>query len=707
MTAVFRNSDPTSILQGVNVGPADLVAVAAALHAVYGWSGGLNTLKTMLPFIKKHCEPTDLLKEFSPDAEFSEVHAAIFTSHGQEHIRYTDPGRPFGQDPYTEYIGLTIGALAHELGGDAATSLFMEYILPSMFRKVGEMREQIHAQLVDHQQQIVNEFATRGCSEACDKALSQAGIPVGEIDRVDEVGGSEDLSLVAGLLKWIAKRCKGTYFTRSSRVIRIAAYLKAVGYHLTVLGFWKENEAAPRRDRDRCLILVLSGHSDTDAEAEDPEGVPFEIIHHYRLETVGSMITSAFNDNGTLSPHTYQGWFNQIHAQLKRNLTFTWVANRTGTQNSVSPQAMWKSRADTPDPTSVLLATIRFRKSADLLAPYYLGIADRDLKQIQETELDSDFCAELPESVYNHRALTACIVVSVISRLAGDDFAKSRHACKMFLGDPVWLAHMAGLVDELLSRPGRLELWKAVGMVAVIHAAASFETIDPQSDIDYSRLIGWRYSRYSVLPRLLTVWRPEETALGIYCFDTFWANAVVGRDGSVLDAEPQRMTMDDAVAKAYVSDPGAIVPYNTFVGPASISFAEDEIYLNIERISRLSGPALGFCGRVDGRSVGFVSITQVLRVLAHSLEIHKYCPGHTQSATAYNVKTREWCLHRLNKPGSPGVVSLVSAKDDLLWTLFLAGHSGFELEGRICFGCFDCASAGLGKMSYVVGYKVE
>jgi len=286
-----------------------------------------------------------------------------------------------------------------------------------------------------------------------------------------------------------------------------------------------------------------------------------------------------------------------------------------------------------------------------------------DLKRGESTE----WGATVPESVVDYRTVTASIVIAIVARLVGDDFVKTRHACWMSLNDPSWLERVAGLVDEILSSGGFIELWKVVGTVVNVHAAADHVNIDPQNALDYSRLIGWRYGSYGVLPKLLVEWKLDEESLGLLCVDQIWAKAVVRADGSIQTAETPFITTEfDEAASTGRFGSGTVVGSDAYIGPPSIGFAQDDLYLNIERHARSESPDMGLCGRVNGDSVGFVSVTEALSVLAHSLAAQKQCPGHSQKLEAYNVRTRAWCRPHLRKPAAKGSVTLISVKDHSL-----------------------------------------
>ena len=263
----------------------------------------------------------------------------------------------------------------------------MDYLYPILFPDTRELKEHIHDQLTECLSRILNEGAARGYTERFVSCVEKVGISVGEGDRFDGVGGSDDIGLIIGLLRWTTARCKGTYFTRSSRVFRVAACLAEVGFSFGPFDTWNGNGTAPRPDRSCRLVLVCGGTSETDPTAVEPEGSDivddFVKVHHYRTKTVGAMICNAFNDNSNLRPEPYQSTFDRVYQHLEHNLDFTWAANplaqggnkvRQGSTRQlshISPKARWQPVLQKPSSVNVRLASLRFRRSAELLAPCY------------------------------------------------------------------------------------------------------------------------------------------------------------------------------------------------------------------------------------------------------------------------------------------------------------------------------------------------
>lgn len=722
MTLAFNTKQPMGdALHQVSVGLPDILATLSAANSVWGWVNGLDSVK----YILSRTEKDKILTPKILDAlgvhalNISPVNAVVFTNTGAVHCYDKGIEDAFSGDERTQLVGTTICALAHELGDRAAAELFMKYLGPIIFADAKETREHLHGQIMECMPRIMNEGAARGFTKRFVEAISRCRIPSGEGNNHREAGGQHDLRLVAGLLIWISKGVKGTYFTRSSRVLRVAACLAEVGYPTKPCLSWHGDGEIPDQNRSGSLVLVLGGSMATDSLADDVDNPSvaddYFCIYHYRLKTAGAMFCNAFNDNNNMDPEPHQNTFENIYYRIKEDLSFVWgdtlrtsgngvQQNNSLLQNPISPSPVWKpSSGHSRRSTLTSMASIHFPKSASNLWAYYGYISDVYLSEIREYENSGKAEAVISDCVIDHRIITASIIIAVISRLVGDGFGEIRHSCRMFLNTPEWLRSMADLVDEILGRnTGSVELWKVVCAVAVVHAGACYGNHDSGNALDYSRVVGWRNGSYAVLPRLLENWTPTEHSLGLQCIDIFWANAVSHTDGSIHSAETPPMQSSAVSFDSHTDQ--SLVSRVAFAGPPTITFPQDTIYLSLERNFRVANSDIGFCGRVNGDSVGFVGILEVLGTIARSIKASRSCQGHSYQPDAYNVQTRDWCKHRTIKPIADGLKTLISAKNDPLWTIFLAGNTGLGLSGSISYGCFSCASRELGDDSFVVGY---
>jgi hypothetical protein len=68
-------------------------------------------------------------------------------------------------------VGLSIYALARECGGPQAINLFMDHLVPSLF-KANEATEALYVQIKDNRAKILNEGAARGLTPAFAAAIA-------------------------------------------------------------------------------------------------------------------------------------------------------------------------------------------------------------------------------------------------------------------------------------------------------------------------------------------------------------------------------------------------------------------------------------------------------------------------------------------------------------------------------------------------------
>jgi hypothetical protein len=98
-------------------------------------------------------------------------------------------------------------------------------------------------------------------------------------------------------------------------------------------------------------------------------------------------------------------------------------------------------------------------------------------------------------------------------------------------------------------------------------------------------------------------------------------------------------------------------------------------------------------GRIGGELIGYSGIHDVLLSLMSSLtdKIVSCTKRHEQPAHALICRPSTW-LKKRPMHSSLQHHTYISVKDDKYWTIFLAGQVA-SIEGRICFGCFDCTLA--------------
>lgn len=168
MTLVFSTSSgPLTKLQ---VGPADIIATISAAKSVGGWLGGLESVRFMLSkcsqFIQgdktKEGAFEDLLNQ-QLNIQDTQVHILTY-DYGPLQCIIPNAEDAFGGDRKTQVIGLTICALAHELGGSVAVDLFIKFLAPTMFEGAELIMDALHSQLREDDvlQRLLNEGVTRG-----------------------------------------------------------------------------------------------------------------------------------------------------------------------------------------------------------------------------------------------------------------------------------------------------------------------------------------------------------------------------------------------------------------------------------------------------------------------------------------------------------------------------------------------------------------
>lgn len=169
MTTVVFGAKTGGVVQQVHVGAADIVALVSAAHSAWGWIGGLDGMKGMLDKAKAIIGYTHSKHAVSSLASLNIPKASyhIFTSSGL--IFCQDGQKSFGGDPTMQFVGVTLCALAHELGDISAIKLFMQCMAPTLFSeefsKIHVLKEAMQLQLMDHIVAILNEGAVRGYPE--------------------------------------------------------------------------------------------------------------------------------------------------------------------------------------------------------------------------------------------------------------------------------------------------------------------------------------------------------------------------------------------------------------------------------------------------------------------------------------------------------------------------------------------------------------
>jgi len=260
-TLVFSKS--SGALQQVQVGPADIISTITAAYSVTGWLGGLDGVRFMLSkcnqLIRNHDKTFEMALENLLDSQFTLQNAHVHmlaSDYGPLRCEIPNAEAAFGGSKTTQMIGLTICALAHELGGSSAIDLLTAYLAPAIFQNSQLALDALRSQLVEDDvlKRILNEGVTRGLPERFLESAANLALPAGDTTWLREMLHSGDdmtpliseIQMVAGLLRWIVQADRTTYCTRSGLVARTAGYLKAVGYNIGTITTWNGILPLPR-----------------------------------------------------------------------------------------------------------------------------------------------------------------------------------------------------------------------------------------------------------------------------------------------------------------------------------------------------------------------------------------------------------------------------------------------------------------------------
>lgn len=214
------------------------------------------------------------------------------------------------------------------------------------------------------------------------------------------------------------------YRTRSSAVVRIAAYLKAVGYNIAGIQIWN-GMGTPPDPMGKSVILVLGGSSETDPFMEE-YGIPEEpFTLHYQI---GAMLLTALRHIPNTGPEQLQEDFERVFGYIEDHLAVDYTCG----ESTADAVHRWREPDKKPKPMVIRLASIYFPHTAESIAPCFNRIAkpkylncvkgrSRNEMRPNETELA------------RFRAITASVAISIISRFALGTFKTAHHATRLRL----------------------------------------------------------------------------------------------------------------------------------------------------------------------------------------------------------------------------------------------------------------------------------
>jgi len=723
-TLVFKPASE-GMVQQVQVGAADVIALCSAATSAWGWIGGLNSVRALLERLNVAVRPTVGTVVLNlPPSQY-----CILTSRGVRFVFDPEQQPAFGGDSTSQLVGSTLCALAHIFEENLAVQLFMRCLAPCLFseiEKTPELKDAIQTQLFDNLSVIINEGATRGLTERFERATSQ--LPPGDsefLKKRNQVTSNTDVNgelaplpceadFAAGLLVWAGKvtirDISRPYFTRSGLAARMAACLKEVGYPLESVSIW--NGLGEKPINNHQVVLVTGGTSTTDEFQYSPgEFAEPDVPFYYQKPTIGAMLVESLHYVASTAPETIQTFFVQIRSRLKKSVTCRWSIHRK--QDSIVQvlgAAFTFSSTIQPAferPHSLRLATFYFPRSARLLARYYDDIESEPMVKCVEDHLDAILGYDpLPEMLIQFRTITACIILSLTELLVGPEFSSRRHCTCLNLSSSAWLEHMSHALDTGIQ--SCIPLWKASILVASVHAGADPQAV--QNEKSMASVIGFRHGIFCVVPRILTNMKPTEECLGVACLDKFIGNIPVHSDGWIRSGIAPHFSFKTADNNAsYHRDLENLPTHQltSFGGPSFGSpqnkYPDVPLYLSVERPIHYNSPDVLLCGRIEGKALAYFSVESVLCVVAKSLDVTLACPGHVSSSLVLNTNVSRWVEERFLLCRQTHVYLQVLHDDS--WALFAAGQAQW-CGGLVMANCFNCVKRAIGKDggSLIVGW---
>lgn len=343
----------------------------------------------------------------------------------------------------------------------------------------------------------------------------------------------------------------------------------------------------------------------------------------------------------------------------------------------------WSRQVDSSS-ISIRLASVHFPLSAEFIAPCYERISNPESLEVILETWSCDIGLQepqVPREVAIFRAITASVAISIASRLAERDFKVRRHCTCLDLAGGSWLSTICPMFDDPFS--ARLDLSRAVLILAAVHAGCS-SSFSSHPDMKEA-LIGWRNGIYSVLSAVILDMTPDPEALGLRCFDGFWANVAARKTGVIVSGPDRTLYICNTIAPRNETSENLL---QSLVGPYIGSLAhgppDTPLYLNIERSLNYDEPEMCFCDRIGGISIGTVGVKEVMQTLALSFEVLGECPGHQNPGAVVNTASL-WAAKRIYKPvGIFGKFhTFVPVQNDPCWTIFWQ-VSRVILMGELC-----------------------
>lgn len=731
--AQIQVATPPGALAQIQVSVPDFVATFTAGYSLSGYLGGFDSYRTILGYMRSTFFE-ERLQELQLDRNIrlrdTDVH--VLTGSGPMSLQVPNSKASFGGDLRTQFIGLTLCALAHEIYDHGAVDLFWTFLAPHFFGGENVFMDALNLQLHDDSvlKRILNEGASRGLTTLFNDQAASSPLPsIGFrwSSQGDSFAEITELRMVGGLLRWIVDGSKGIYRTRSGLVARVALYLKAVGYSIGNIQSWDGIDPPPPGPGPRAVILVTGGSSQTDPlmagpEEFAPDAQNHPLVFHYTWRTVGATLFQSLAYPSTSSLEVLQTRFEDIYRHIEELVHVTYQLSNSGTTEDVTACFRWQ-QTDPSNGNARAIAGIYFPLSAHHVASFYRDIATDDLVSCVRDRSRRSVCLvanELEPNIVQYRATTAIIILALTSRLSPSDFETARHCTRMDLRDESWIRGMCSVLDRGVM--GQMPLSHAAWLLGATHAnvPVDSEGIADNKNQGSDNIIGYQSGIYTVLLRLLVNMKPSSEAVGLTCKDVFFANLEACRDGTIRTSSSD--TVFPEVNDRHNPQENALIRAGDIWSGAPVGGEPDTaLYLNFERSVRSRGePLLCLAGRIQGMPTATVSIIDVLKVILLSLDEPASC-NHTVYPDVINVPTSRWNSKRQYKPiGTLSKPTFISTAGDDAWTLFVAGQAAI-FNPRIVFRCIRCAkdkaaerqrthtlranSEEIGNFSVLIGYS--
>ena len=673
------------------MGTIDVLNTYSAARAVYGWMGGADGARFLLSKIPNPLNRRIKQLKLNQNLRLMPFRGHVLTCHGPLVAHIDNAQESFGGDTRTQVIGTTICALAHECEALTAARLFCRFLLPYLFGEANALIDALQSQLMENTNlnNTINEGASRGLNNLFIDTLRRLEIPISNQGWRYIKQGKQDsdtnflgeVQMIGGLLKWIAQGQNCEYRTRSACVARVAACLRAIGYNIGSIQPWSGQGQTPCPIGPNSLILVLGGSSDTDPLMEEFQQLPdTPMILHYQFNTTGAMLLTALQDAPNTQPEVFQTDFEQVFEYVEQYLNIGFTCSNGG----ITAAYNWKEVDKTPTTLAVRLATMYFPDTAEFLAPCYDRIAKSEYLECIQMKSTAQMKPKRKE-LARFRAITASIVISVISRFAPHSFNDVQHATLMDLSEHHWLLS----VCKALDRSRNLPISLVIKLIASVHAAYDLEDIDTTK----TNLVAWRTGIYGIFPSILLTMQVSQTDLGFVCIDRFWANVKVREDGSVRSSSTpdiQRHEIDVGIPYNNTNVSSLQSLGELSVGVPQLCPPDISLYLSPGAPLHNGEPDLCLMAWIDGSVAGTVGILDVLKAILLSRVEPEQCPGHSGPAQVVNTKVSHWARDPFSKPLSRHYPMYIPAGEDSCWAMFVAGQT-VDQGGRIVFRCVHCA----------------